>query len=128
MIMTHPPIKKGTQPHGGGLMWMKTDFYRWIQGMYWSGHGLPYDAELAPLSVPGGQNFQIYLEIEESINLLRSIGQDTVLKQSNYLRSCFQKGLNDILDPKEIDYTFLNDEESSAVISIAFPKFNPYDL
>ncbi len=115
-------------PHGGGLMWMKASFYKWIEGVFWSGHGLAYDPEIAPLSIPGGQDFQMYPAIEEALKLFKKTGQDIILTRSSYLRSGFQKKLAEVFTSNAIEHTFLNDEACCPLVAIAFTDFDPYPL
>ncbi len=115
-------------PHGGGLMWMKVEFYDWIEGIFWSGHGLGYNADVAPLSIPGGQDFQMYPAIEESLKLLKQTGQGTILARSDYLRAHFQRDLHEMFMTYGVEHVFLNNEYCSPVISLAFTDFDPYPL
>lgn len=115
-------------PHGGGLMWMIADFYKWIQGVFWSGHGLGYNPDTAPLSIPGGQDFQMYPAIEESLKLFRQTGQSTILARSSYLRTFFQKKLDEIFTGYGISHVFLNDDKCSPLVAIAFTDFDPYPM
>ncbi len=115
-------------PHGGGLMWMKEDFFEWIEGVFWSGHGLGYNPKIAPLSIPGGQDFQMYPAIEESLKLFKQIGQETILARSSYLRAYFQKKLDEIFTANGIEHAFFNDLHCSPLVAIAFTDFDPYPL
>ncbi len=115
-------------PHGGGLMWMKTEFYNWIGGIFWSGHGLGHNPETAPLSIPGGQDFQMYPAIEEALKLFKNTGQNTILARSSYLRSHFQNKLEDMASSYGIEHVFLNDSHCSPLVAIAFTDFDPYPL
>ena len=115
-------------PHGGGLLWLKDSFYQWLEGMYWSGIGLSYNPEVAPLSIPGGQDFQMYPAIEECLKLFKQAGQKNVLERSSYLRRKFQKMLDEIFTFNEIEHVFLNNDEVSPLIAIGFTDFDPYPL
>ena len=115
-------------PHGGGLMWMKGDFYDWIEGVFWSGHGLGHKPEVIALSIPGGQDFQMYPAIEEALVLFKQTGQDTVLARSSYLRTYFQKKLGEVFTSGGIEHVFLNDNKVSPLVAIAFTDFDPYPL
>jgi UDP-sulfoquinovose synthase len=109
-------------------MWMKEDFFEWIEGVFWSGHGLGYNPKIAPLSIPGGQDFQMYPAIEESLKLFKQIGQETILARSSYLRDYFQKKLDEIFSANGIGHAFFNDLHCSPLVAIAFTDFDPYPL
>jgi UDP-sulfoquinovose synthase len=111
-------------PHGGGLMWMTTEFRSWIEGMYWSTHSLAYSSELDRFSIPGGQDFKLYSAIEESLKLYKLAGKHNILARSAKLGSYFQEKLDELLYEHNIDHVFLNDDEHSPVISIAFPAYD----
>jgi len=115
-------------PHGGGLLWMKDEFANWMEGIYWSGTGLTNNPAQAPFSIPGGQDFQMYEAIEESLKLFKQIGKNTALGRSSYLRAYFQLKLEKIFVENEIAYEFLNDDKLSPVIAIGFTHTDPYNL
>lgn len=115
-------------PHGGGLMWVKSEFAEWIEGIFWSGHGLGYTPDTTPLSIPGGQDFQMYPAIEESLKLFKQTGQATIIARSNYLRGYFQKKLDEVFTCHGVSHVFLNNEQSCPLVAIAFTDFDPYPL
>jgi UDP-sulfoquinovose synthase len=115
-------------PHGGGLMWMKSSFFKWVEGVFWSGHGLGYTPENIALSIPGGQDFQMYPAIVESLKLFKQMGQATILARSAYLRKYFQDKLDKIFTQYGIGHTFLNNDEQCPLVAIAFTDFDPYPL
>ncbi len=115
-------------PQGGGLMWMKDAFYNWIEGMYWSGHGLGYTPDMAALSIPGGQDFQLYPAIEASLKFYMETGKDRILARSSAHGAYMQKALHEIFTRNGICHTFLNKTQSSPVIAVAFRDYDPYEL
>jgi UDP-sulfoquinovose synthase len=115
-------------PHGGGLMWMTSAFQKWIEAIYWSGHGLTHDPKVANISIPGGQDFRLYPAIEEALQLYQQTGTAIALNRSSYLGAYFQKRLDELFSNCGIGFTFLNNNNSTAVISIAFTDYDPYPL
>lgn len=115
-------------PHGGGLMWMKAGFQKWIEAMYWSGHGLSHTPVNESISIPGGQDFRLYPAITEALRFFKEAGKHNILARSRYLGSIFQKKLDELFTASGYNHVFLNDTEASPVITIAFTDYDPYAL
>ncbi len=115
-------------PHGGGLMWMKPEFHKWIGAIYWSGHGLAYDPDINNISIPGGQDFRLYPAIAECLKFYTESGKNVVLGRSSHLSRYFQDQLDELFSANGINHTFLNKERCSPIVSIAFTDYDPYPL
>lgn len=115
-------------PHGGGLMWMRTEFQEWIEAMYWSGHGLSHNPKNIPISIPGGQDFRLYPAITESLRFFKEAGKNNVIARSKYLGAIFQEKLDELFSATGIKHVFLNNEAASPVITLAFTDYDPYPL
>lgn len=115
-------------PHGGGLIWMKNSFKKWIHSLYWSGHGIAAHEDLESISIPGGQDFMLYPAIVEALKLYKSVGKDKVIQRSAMLANWFQKKLTEAFAPLKSDFVFLNTTMNSPFISLAFKTYDPYPL
>ena len=115
-------------PHGGGLMWMKPAFHQWIEAIYWSGHGLTHNPDVANISIPGGQDFRLYPAIAECLKFYKQAGKENVLGRSSYLSRYLQNKLDEVFSGSGISHVFLNSERCSPIVSIAFTEFDPYPL
>jgi UDP-sulfoquinovose synthase len=115
-------------PHGGGLMWMTTDFKEWIEAMYWSGHGLTHNPATISISIPGGQDFRLYPGITEALKFFKEAGKETALARSKYLGGYLQEKMDELFSANDLGHVFLNEDKESPVITIAFTDYNPYAL
>ncbi len=115
-------------PHGGGLMWMRIDFQEWIEAMYWSGHGLSHTPVNESISIPGGQDFRLYPAITEALRFFKEAGKANVLERSRYLGATFQEKLDELFSLRGIAHVFLNEDNASPVITLAFTDYDPYYL
>ncbi len=115
-------------PHGGGLSWMKHEFHQWLEGLYWNGNGVTNRHHAERLGIQGGHDFMLYAAIAESLALYKLIGKQVVSERSKSLATAFSNGLDDILSKTNIEYTFLNKDHGSPIISLAFTSYDPYML
>ena len=118
-------------PQGGGLAWIKDDFRVWIEGFYWCGHWLDTNPPTEMFSIPGGQDFLLYPGVLASLELYKNVGMEVIRERSAYLARYWKSELENLLSEQGIEFLFLDAEDgiaNKAVVSLAFPEFDPYPL
>ena len=115
-------------PHGGGLLWLHDDFYKWIEGLYWNGNDLAQHPNDWKLSIQGGQDFVLYAGMAEALRLYQQVGKRNIIERSSYLAEYMNKKLGELFCPTEHEFKFLNDKPQGPVVALGFTDFDPYPL
>ncbi len=115
-------------PHGGGLMWIRHSFAKWLEGMFWNEASNSLVRHIGSFESHGGQDFFLYSGILEALQLYKNTGADIIWKRSCYLGDIARRKIESILEVAGVAYQFLNSPGTNPVISIGFYTYDPYPL
>jgi UDP-sulfoquinovose synthase len=113
-------------PCGGGLTWIKQPLADWLGALFWTGQQLLQE-EPHGFSLPGGQDFQLYTQLQQSLEIYRQTGIDAILERSCELAGFLRDGLSERLNAAGIAHHYLNNFPAPC-LSLAFTDYDPYPL
>lgn len=114
-------------PNGSGLTWLKHSFADWLGALFWNGQQLFEEEESHGFSLPGGQDFQLYAQLHQSLELYRKTGPEAIWLRSCELNGFVRVWMSKIFTDAGIDYYFPEDGPLPCLV-IAFPDYDPFPL